>query len=142
MVFGMMDSFGRAIKKVDSFMDKDGVVQTQLNWFEARTRVKKRYILAGCLILTGWLMFGLLAPFVVSLVSFVYPAIQSVKGTFYYPHCVLWLASDQSYKAWVSFIVDLFSDIHKLSLSMLILNSQCVGVAREVNNKRAPGLIT
>ena len=82
MVFGMMDSFGRAIKKVDSFMDKDGVVQTQLNWFEARTRVKKRYILAGCLILTGWLMFGLLAPFVVSLVSFVYPAIQSVKGKF------------------------------------------------------------
>merc|ERR1712126_374129 len=79
MVFGMMDSFGRAIKKVDSFMDKDGVVQTQLNWFEARTRVKKRYILAGCIILTGWLMFGLLAPFVVSLVSFVYPAIQSVK---------------------------------------------------------------
>ena len=84
MVFGMMDSFGRAIKKVDSFMDKDGVVQTQLNWFEARTRVKKRYILAGCLILTGWLMFGLLAPFVVSLVSFVYPAIQSVKGKFYH----------------------------------------------------------
>ena len=85
MVFGMMDSFGRAIKKVDSFMDKDGVVQTQLNWFEARTRVKKRYILAGCIILTGWLMFGLLAPFVVSLVSFVYPAIQSVKGRFYHP---------------------------------------------------------
>jgi len=84
MVFGMMDSFGRAIKKVDSFMDKDGVVQTQLNWFESRTRVKKRYILAGCLILTGWLMFGLLAPFVVSLVSFVYPAIQSVKGMWFY----------------------------------------------------------
>ena len=79
----MIDSMGRAIKKVDSFMDKDGVVQTQLNWFEAKTRVKKRYILAGCLILMGWLMFGLLAPFVVSLVSFVYPAIQSVKGKFY-----------------------------------------------------------
>ena len=34
-----------------------------------------------------------------------------------------------------SFIVDLFSDTHILSL--IILNLQCVGVDKEVNNKRA-----
>ena len=91
MVLAAIDSFGRAIKKVDSFMDKDGVIQTQLNWFEAKTRVKKRYILAGVLILTGWLMFGLLAPFVVSLVSFFYPAIQSIKGLFSSSICASYL---------------------------------------------------
>ena len=44
-------------------------------------------------------------------------------------------------KALSSFNVELFSNTQKLSLSILIPNSQCVGVAKEVNNKRAPGLI-
>ena len=36
---------------------------------------------------------------------------------------------------------DLFSDTHTLFLSILILNSQFVGVAKEVNIKRVLGLI-
>ena len=40
-------------------------------------------------------------------------------------------------KAWGSFVVDLFSDTHTLTLSMLILNSQFADVAKEVNDKRA-----
>merc|ERR1712137_1315584 len=111
-------------------MDKDGVVQTQLNWFESRTRVKKRYILAGCLILTGWLMFGLLAPFVVSLVSFVYPAIQSVKA----------LEEDRGAGRWLIYwlvlgcfnLVEFFADIllafsilfrHQASILVLVYGS-------------------
>ena len=39
-----------------------------------------------------------------------------------------------TYKAWGSFIVDLFSDIHTLSLSLLKLNSQFVGGTKEVND--------
>ena len=40
-------------------------------------------------------------------------------------------------KALDSLTDDLFSDTHTLSLSTLILNSQCVGVTKDVNNKRA-----
>ena len=45
------------------------------------------------------------------------------------------------YKAHIPNIHALNSDTHTLFFSILILNSQCVGVAKEVNNKRAPGLI-
>ena len=44
--------------------------------------------------------------------------------------------------AWGSFIVDLFCDTYTMILFILILNSQSVGVAQEVNNKRAQGIIT
>ena len=50
---------------------------------------------------------------------------------------------DHIFKAWDSFIDDLFSDTYILSLSiteLLLLNSQCVGVVKEVNNNRLPGL--
>ena len=40
-------------------------------------------------------------------------------------------------KAWDSIIVDLFSDNHTLSF-----NYHCVGVAKEVNNKIVPELIS
>ena len=40
-------------------------------------------------------------------------------------------------KARVSFIVDLSSDTHTLKLSKLILNSQCMDVAKEVTNKKS-----
>ena len=42
-------------------------------------------------------------------------------------------------KAQGSFNVTLFSDTHTLNLSLLILNFQFVGVAKEGNIKRAPG---
>ena len=41
------------------------------------------------------------------------------------------------YKAWDSFIVDLYSDTLRIQYEY----NQSVGVAEEVNNKRAPGLI-
>ena len=44
-------------------------------------------------------------------------------------------------KAWGSFIVDLFSDTNTLSLSILILTSQCACVAKEINDKIVPGEI-
>ena len=39
-----------------------------------------------------------------------------------------------------SFNVTLSSDTHKLNLSILILNFQCLGVAKEGNIKRVLGL--
>ena len=41
---------------------------------------------------------------------------------------------------WDSLIAVLFSDTNTLSLSLLLLNSQCVGVAKKVNNKTVLGL--
>ena len=42
------------------------------------------------------------------------------------------------YKLWDSNIGDLFSDTYTLSFCILILNSQCVGVAKEVSNIKVP----
>ena len=39
-------------------------------------------------------------------------------------------------KMWYSLIVDLFSDTYTFSLSLLKLNSQCVGGAKEIRYKR------
>ena len=44
------------------------------------------------------------------------------------------------YKAWGFFNVTLLSDTHKLTLSLLILNFQCVGFAKAGNIQRVPGL--
>ena len=44
-----------------------------------------------------------------------------------------------SYKGSGSFIVELFSDTHMLSLSILIMNSQGLGIAKEVKDKRILG---
>ena len=46
-----------------------------------------------------------------------------------------------NYKACDTFIADLNSDNHTLSLSLLIFNSQFVVVAKEINNKNVLGLI-
>ena len=48
------------------------------------------------------------------------------------------MESPLTHKAGSSFIVDLLSDTHTLSLH--VLNPQCVGVAKGVNNKRVQGL--
>ena len=47
---------------------------------ESKTKISKRYLVIGGIITTGWLLFGLLAPFVVALISFFYPAVQSIKA--------------------------------------------------------------
>ena len=44
-------------------------------------------------------------------------------------------------KMWDSLIVDLFSALFLLSLSLLILNSQCAEGAWEINSNRVPHLI-
>ena len=49
--------------------------------------------------------------------------------------------SNTTHKARGSFNVTLFSDTHTLNLIILILNFQCVSVAKEGNIKRATGLI-
>ena len=45
------------------------------------------------------------------------------------------------YEMWDSFIGDYFSDTYTLSLSILILNSKCVVVAKEFTNKGVPHFI-
>ena len=45
-------------------------------------------------------------------------------------------------KAWDSSIIDLFSDTHTLGIQYEYSQTQCVGITKEVNNKRAPGLTT
>ena len=46
-----------------------------------------------------------------------------------------------SYNAWDSFILDLFSDTYRFSIQYEYTQTQCVGVAKEVNNKIVPSLI-
>ena len=47
---------------------------------EEKTKVGRKYIATAVAILVVWLALGLLAPLVVNIVAFTYPAIQSIKA--------------------------------------------------------------
>ena len=47
---------------------------------EEKTKIGRKYIATAVAILVVWLALGLLAPLVVNIVAFTYPAIQSIKA--------------------------------------------------------------
>ena len=47
---------------------------------EEKTKVGRKYIATAVAILVVWLALGLLAPLVVNIVAFTYPAIQSINA--------------------------------------------------------------
>eukprot|EP00096_Caligus_rogercresseyi_P006684 TRINITY_DN233_c0_g1_i1.p1 TRINITY_DN233_c0_g1~~TRINITY_DN233_c0_g1_i1.p1 ORF type:complete len:187 (+),score=71.65 TRINITY_DN233_c0_g1_i1:202-762(+) len=76
-----MDVFKRVLSKVDEFADKPGVLSDGLNTLEAKTQVKKNYILYGAFgVIILWLAFGYGAQLLCNVIGYAYPAYCSIKA--------------------------------------------------------------
>ena len=47
---------------------------------ESKLKIGRKYIAGGLVVLTLWLALGLLAPLVVNIIAFAYPAVHSIRA--------------------------------------------------------------
>ena len=67
------------IEKVDDTLNKPPFKKA-FDLLEDKIKVGRKYIATGVAILLLWLALGLLAPLVVNVIAFTYPAIQSINS--------------------------------------------------------------
>ena len=67
------------IEKVDETLNKPPFNKV-FDVLEEKIKVGRKYIATAVAVLLVWLALGLLAPLVVNIVAFTYPAIQSIKS--------------------------------------------------------------
>merc|ERR1719281_375969 len=68
------------VENVDEYLAKSGVVQDKVNLVAKKLNVPSRYIAFGTLSVISWVLFGFLAPLTLSVVAFLYPAIQTIRA--------------------------------------------------------------
>ena len=67
------------IEKVDDLLNRPPL-KKGFDVLEEKLKVGRKYIATAVAILLIWMALGLLAPLVVNVVAFTYPAIQSIKS--------------------------------------------------------------
>ena len=67
------------IEKVDETLNKPPLNKI-FDKLEEKVKVGRKYIATAVAVLLVWLTLGLLAPLVVNIIAFTYPAIQSIKS--------------------------------------------------------------
>jgi len=68
------------LAQIDAYLRTPGPIDNTCKLIEEKTKVQRKYIgLAGAVIVMG-LVFSTLAPLVVNLIAFVYPAYKSIKA--------------------------------------------------------------
>jgi len=75
-----MDKVYSAWDQLDKYLNKNGQLQKNLQWAEVKLKVNKKSLVIGSIGLITWMLFGILAPVVVSIISFVYPVLQSMRA--------------------------------------------------------------
>ena len=67
------------LQKIDDYLRTPGPVNDYCTLIEEKTKVQRKYIGLGVGILAMGLVFSTLAPLVVNLIAFIYPAYKSIK---------------------------------------------------------------
>jgi len=76
----LTDTMAAYIAKIDAYLRTPGPINDYCTLIEEKTKVQRKYIgLGGCIITMG-LVFSTLAPLVVNLIAFIYPAYKSIKA--------------------------------------------------------------
>merc|ERR1712221_30816 len=68
------------LAKIDAYLRTPGPINDTCTLIEEKTKVQRKYIGLGVGIITMGLVFSTLAPLVVNLIAFIYPAYKSIKA--------------------------------------------------------------
>ena len=67
------------LTKLDEYLRTPGPIDQTFTTIEEKTKIQRKYIGLGVGIIAMGLIFSTLAPLVVNLIAFIYPAYKSIK---------------------------------------------------------------